>query len=147
MAEQEEGTAHVQVAGAKERDMGKGTARLDRQVLQELGLREGEVIEISGRSAVIALPPYPEDEGLKIIRLDGLERANAGVSIGDRVEVRRAEVRPAVRIGFTEDGEARTPARRQRAARHQPPMPPTVGAPPRPGAASARSSPSRRRRR
>ena len=51
MAEPEESTAHVQVAGAKERDMGKGTARLDRQVLLQLGLREGEVIEISGGAA------------------------------------------------------------------------------------------------
>jgi len=38
------------------------------------------------------------DEGLNVIRLDGLQRANAGVSMGDYLEVRRAEPRPARRI-------------------------------------------------
>ncbi len=98
--ERDEGAVRLQVAGAKERDIGKGTARLNREVLQGLGLREGDIVEIGGkrRTAVIALPPYPEDERLKVIRLDGLERANAGVSIGDHVEVRRAEVRPAAKV-------------------------------------------------
>jgi transitional endoplasmic reticulum ATPase len=98
--EREEGVIRLQVAGAKERDVGKGTARLSRSFLQKLGLREGDAIELTGKrkSAAIALPPYPEDEGLQIIRLDGLERANVGVSIGDHVEVRRADVKPAARI-------------------------------------------------
>ena len=53
-----------------------------------LNLREGQVIEIVGKrtTAAIVLPPYPEDEGLDVIRLDGLQRGNAGVSIGDYVD-------------------------------------------------------------
>jgi len=90
----------LQVAGAQSSDVGKSTARLNRNALQTLGIREGEIIEIVGKrtTAAIALPPYPVDEGLNVIRLDGLQRANAGVSMGDYVEVRRAEARPARRI-------------------------------------------------
>ncbi|MFP4076742.1 MAG: hypothetical protein ACLFTD_09705 [Halochromatium sp.] len=85
-------TVKLQVAGANERDFGKGTARIDRSTFEQLGIEQGDIIEIHGqrKTAAIALPPYPEDEGLPVIRLDGLLRATAGVSMGDRVELARA---------------------------------------------------------
>ncbi|ACS60068.1 AAA family ATPase, CDC48 subfamily (plasmid) [Rhizobium leguminosarum bv. trifolii WSM1325] len=49
-------------------------------------------------TAAVAVRPYPEDEGLNIIRLDGLQRVNAGATSGDHIEVRKAEARPAARI-------------------------------------------------
>jgi transitional endoplasmic reticulum ATPase len=54
------------------------------------------VIEIVGKrsTAARAIRPYGEDEGLDIIRLDGLQRANAGVGSGDFVEVRKANPSP-----------------------------------------------------
>ena len=62
--------------------------------MEELGLNEGDVIEIIGKrtTAARAIRPYGEDEELDIIRLDGLQRANAGVGSGDFVEVRKAAV-------------------------------------------------------
>jgi transitional endoplasmic reticulum ATPase len=44
--------------------------------------------------------PYPEDEGLDIIRLDGLQRANAEIGSGDFVAVRKADSKPAQRVVF-----------------------------------------------
>ncbi|MBR9989607.1 MAG: CDC48 family AAA ATPase [Gemmatimonadetes bacterium] len=90
----------LQVAGAKPHDVGTGTARLSRKILQNLNIREGDIVEIAGKrpTAALALPPYPEDEGLDVIRLDGLQRGNAGVSIGDHVNVKAAETKPARRI-------------------------------------------------
>ncbi|HUF68140.1 MAG TPA: CDC48 family AAA ATPase, partial [Longimicrobiales bacterium] len=90
----------LQVAGAKTADVGTGMARLTRRTLQELSLREGDVIEIRGKrlTAARALASYPEDEGLGVIRLDGLQRANAGVGIGDHLEARRADVKSARRV-------------------------------------------------
>ena len=90
----------LQVAGAKPQEVGKGVARLGRRAFEALGLREGAIVEIEGKraTAAIALSPYQEDEGLDIVRLDGLQRANADASIGDYVEVRRAEVKPARRV-------------------------------------------------
>jgi transitional endoplasmic reticulum ATPase len=99
MTEEEEGL-RLQVAGSNERDVGKGTARVSKNVFEKLGIRQGDIVEICGprSTAAIALPPYPEDEGLPIIRLDGLIRANAGVSMGDRVEIREAETKPAKKV-------------------------------------------------
>jgi transitional endoplasmic reticulum ATPase len=92
--------ARAQVANARPEDVGRGIARVGRSVLAQLGMREGEPIEIVGQrhTAAIAGPPYPEDEGLDIIRLDGLQRANAGVTGGDAIEVRRADAKLAKRV-------------------------------------------------
>src|SRR5690606_8173213 len=92
--------AKVQVAGAKPQDVGTGTARVGRKALESIGGREGDVIEILGKrsTAALALRPYAEDEGLEVLRLDGLQRGNAGVSIGDHAEIRKADAKPARRI-------------------------------------------------
>ncbi|MFC4175069.1 CDC48 family AAA ATPase [Microvirga sp. GCM10011540] len=90
----------LQVANARPGDSGRGVARVSRKALSELGLQEGQAIEIIGKrhTTAIAVTPYAEDEGLNIIRIDGLQRVNAGVGSGDYVEVKPAEVRPASRV-------------------------------------------------
>jgi len=98
MSDQDTGkTIRLQVARASERDVGKGVARLGPEAFDALGIRQGDLIEIIGQSttAAIALGPYPQDEWLEIIRLDGLLRTNANASMGDKVDVRAAEVKPA----------------------------------------------------
>src|SRR6185503_2763905 len=92
----------VQVASLPPADSGRGFARLPDRLMDELGLNEGDVIEITGKrlTAARAIRPYGEDENIDIIRLDGLQRANAGVGSGDFVEVRKAESSPATRIVF-----------------------------------------------
>ena len=92
----------VQVASLPPADSGRGFARLPDKLMDELGLDEGDVIEIVGNrsTAARAIRPYGEDEGIDIIRLDGLQRANAGVGSGDFVEVRKADSKPATRVVF-----------------------------------------------
>src|SRR3954449_12641708 len=92
----------VQVASLPPADSGRGFARLPDGLMDELGLSEGDVIEIVGKrsTAARAIRPYGEDEGIDIIRLDGLQRANAGVGSGDFVEVRKAESKTATRVVF-----------------------------------------------
>ena len=92
----------VQVASLPPADSGRGFARLPDGLMDELGLNEGDVIEIVGKrtTAARAIRPYGEDEGIDIIRLDGLQRANAGVGSGDFVEVRKAGSKPATRVVF-----------------------------------------------
>ena len=92
----------VQVANLPPADSGRGFARLPAKLMDELGLKEGDVIEIIGTrtTAAIAIRPYGEDEGIDIIRLDGLQRANAGVGSADYVEVRKAASKPATRVVF-----------------------------------------------
>ena len=90
----------VQVANMPPAESGRGFARLPERLMKELGLKEGDVIEIIGKrsAAARALRPYSEDEGVDIVRLDGLQRANAGVGAGDYVEIRKAESKPATRV-------------------------------------------------
>ena len=95
-------TRRVQVASLPPADSGRGFARLPDKLMDDLELNEGDVIEIVGKrsTAARAIRPYGEDEGIDILRLDGLQRANAGVGSGDFVEVRKAESKPATRIVF-----------------------------------------------
>src|SRR5438876_605472 len=59
-----------------------------------------ESIQIIGKKSTAAkrFRVMQEDEGKGIIRIDGLVRRNVGVSLGDKIEVRKAEVLPAERI-------------------------------------------------
>ncbi len=70
--------------------------------MAELHLAEGDVVEIVGKRATPArvVRPYKEDEGLDVLRLDGLQRANAGVGSGDFVQIEKTDTRPAQRVVF-----------------------------------------------
>lgn len=96
----EDQVTRIQVATARPEDVGKGAARVGRRALERIGARHGDTLEIIGErmTAAIAVPPYPEDESLDIIRLDGLQRANAGVGSGDIAELRLASPKPARRV-------------------------------------------------
>jgi transitional endoplasmic reticulum ATPase len=98
----EDKTVKLQVAAARQEESGHGIARLPKSAMANLGVTEGDVIEILGKrnTPARAVLPYPEDEGLEVIRLDGLQRANAEVGSGDHVVVRKAESRPAQRVVF-----------------------------------------------
>ncbi|MCY7339126.1 MAG: CDC48 family AAA ATPase [Sphingomonas bacterium] len=102
MADAETMMRRVQVANLPPADSGRGVARLPVKLMTEMGLAEGDVIEIVGKrsTAARAIRPYGDDEGLDIIRLDGLQRANAGVGSGDFVEVKKAASKPATKVVF-----------------------------------------------
>lgn len=92
----------LQVANARPEDSGRGLARLSREFMAEHALQQGDVIEITGKrtTAARAVDHYPEDEGLEVIRLDGLQRANAGSGAGDHVEIRKVASAAAKRVVF-----------------------------------------------
>jgi transitional endoplasmic reticulum ATPase len=98
----EERTVRLQVAAARQEESGHGIARLPKSALSALGALEGDVLEIVGKRSTVAraVAAYAEDEALEVIRLDGLQRANAEVGSGDHVTVRKGESRPAQRVVF-----------------------------------------------
>jgi transitional endoplasmic reticulum ATPase len=102
MADEEKEPNRLQVANMRPDDSGRGLARLPRSMMNALGLAEGDVVELVGKRSTPAraVLPYPEDEGLDIIRLDGLQRANAEIGSGDFVAIRKAESKPAQRVVF-----------------------------------------------
>ncbi|VVB95905.1 VCP-like ATPase [uncultured archaeon] len=93
----------LKVIEAKSYDAGRGIARIDPEAAYELGLQTGDVIGIEGtkRTAAIIWPGYPEDSNSGLIRIDGTVRRNAGVSIDDRVHVRKIHTAPAEKILFS----------------------------------------------
>ena len=90
----------LRVAESLSRDVGRGFARVDAKVMRELGWESGEAVEIDGKrkTYVKILPTYVDDYGRGIIRLDSYTRNNAGVSLDDRVRVRKVEVQKAERV-------------------------------------------------
>jgi transitional endoplasmic reticulum ATPase len=90
----------LQVANMRPQDAGASIARLSTSAMAKLGIREGDLVELVGKrhTAAVAVRPYPDDDGLNIIRLDGLQRVNAGISSGDHIEVRKADARPAIKV-------------------------------------------------
>ena len=87
----------LKVAEAVQDDVGKGIVRIDTNSMKEIGVRPGDVVSIKGEKETVAIADraYPADIGLGLIRMDGLTRWNAKTSVGDLVEVRKAEVKPA----------------------------------------------------
>ena len=90
----------LRVAEARPRDSGKRRVRIDLNLMRMIGVEPGDVVEIEGKKKTVAIawPALPEDQGLDVIRMDGILRKNAEVNIGDKVIVRKAQVKPAVKI-------------------------------------------------
>lgn len=90
-------------------EAGRGAARLDPALMDILSLRPGDIALILGnkKTAVKILPGNDADRNLGIVRLDGTTRRNAGVSISDRVEVKKANSKTAEKITFSPVDELR----------------------------------------
>ncbi|MDH5481616.1 MAG: CDC48 family AAA ATPase [Candidatus Bathyarchaeota archaeon] len=92
----------LRVGDARQRDVGRGIARIDQRTMQKLGISAGDVVEIIGKRATsaIAWPAYSEDQNRELLRIDGFTRKNAGVAINEYVVVRPAKVKNALSITF-----------------------------------------------
>ena len=90
----------LRVGDARQRDVGRGIARIDQKTMQKLGISAGDVIEIVNKrtTSAIAWPAYSEDQNRDIIRIDGFTRKNAGVAINEYVVVRPAKVKTALSL-------------------------------------------------
>ena len=88
----------LRVAKAIPSDVGHGRARVPFD--NDLNLKPGDIIEVSGerKTAAIVWRCRPEDANLGVIRVDGIIRKNAGVSLGDRVDIRKVETQPCQRL-------------------------------------------------
>ena len=82
-----------------QREIGPGIARVDPNVMTELGLNERDIIEINAdkKTAAIVLPSQT-DIGLGVIRIDGLVRKNSGATIGGEVVIKKAKAVEAKKV-------------------------------------------------
>jgi transitional endoplasmic reticulum ATPase len=92
----------LKVAEARQRDVGRGKIRMDDINMREIGITTGDVVEIRGRqkTGAIAWPAYIEDQGAGIVRMDGIIRRNAKVSLEENVRIRKAQIKVAKTVNI-----------------------------------------------
>ncbi|RLI33723.1 AAA family ATPase, partial [Candidatus Bathyarchaeota archaeon] len=90
----------IRVAEAKQRDVGRGKARIDDEIMRALSIVAGDIISIKGKRTTVAVawPAYQEDQDRNIIRMDGLSRKNAGVAINEYVTLEKADAKEATSV-------------------------------------------------
>ena len=93
-------SVNLRVSKALPTDVGRGRARISGGT--DLDLKPGDVVEIIGdegkSTAAIYWRCRPEDADLDLIRIDGIIRKNAGVSLGDRVTVKKIDAKDCTKL-------------------------------------------------
>ena len=92
----------LKVMEARPRDVGRGMARIDPDIMDQLELKTGDSLLIEGtkKTGVLCYPGEPEDRGKRGIRIDGSSRRNAGIGIDDKVRLRKITPKLAKKITF-----------------------------------------------
>jgi len=92
----------LKVVEALQDDAYKGIARIDTEIMRQLGLKRGDVILIKGGRETVAIVDraYPADIGEQIIRIDGILRRNAKTGIGEIVSINKAEIKEAKKVNI-----------------------------------------------
>ncbi|MFW9929831.1 MAG: CDC48 family AAA ATPase, partial [Candidatus Thorarchaeota archaeon] len=81
---------------------GRSLCYIDQQVVEQLGLTTGNIIEIRGKKKTTGIVVSSiVDKGKGVIRLDGIQRLNAGATIGEYVDIKEAKVYAAEEIELT----------------------------------------------
>ncbi len=81
-------------------DLGRGIIRLDPTTLLKLQLSPGDIVEIRGRkkTAAIVWKADRHDWDQRFVRIDNFIRQNAGVSIGEKVTIKKVEAPEAKKL-------------------------------------------------
>jgi len=92
-------TARLKIERLEDSRSGRSLCYIDQDILDNLGLATGDIIEIIGnkRTAGIVVESVP-NKGKKIIRMDGTQRLNLGSFIGEFVTIQPTLASPAREI-------------------------------------------------
>ncbi|MFW9824635.1 MAG: CDC48 family AAA ATPase [Candidatus Thorarchaeota archaeon] len=95
----------VKIRDAYKGDAGRGRIRIDPQVIEEMNLKTGDVIEIihsvaGKKTAALLYPGKDEDRSSNAVRIDSSLRRNLNASLDDVVEIRKIDANLADRITF-----------------------------------------------
>lgn len=92
-------SARLRVERLEKNRSGRSLCYVDQTVMEDLGLVTGDIIEIVGKKTTSGIVVASiTDKDTNIIKLDGIQRLNSGVTIGEVVNIRKAEVYPAERV-------------------------------------------------
>ena len=95
-------SAKLRIERLEKNRSGRSLCYVDQDKVNELGLSTGDIIEIRGKKKTTGIIVSSfADKGKGIIRIDGLQRLNAGATIGEFVSIQIADVYPAEQIILT----------------------------------------------
>lgn len=99
---QEKTSVKLRIERLEKSRSGRSLCYIDQDIMIALNLNTGDIIEIRGKKKTTGIAVSSvNDRGKGIIRLDGLQRLNAGATIGEFVSVQLAEVYLAAEIILT----------------------------------------------
>jgi bifunctional DNA-binding transcriptional regulator/antitoxin component of YhaV-PrlF toxin-antitoxin module len=90
------GEAVLRVGGLAEYETHLGVVRLPLSVMERLGLKPGDFVEIIGATSTYAVAQPTEEED--VVKMDEVTRSNAGAELGDYVRIKKAVLPPAEKI-------------------------------------------------
>ncbi len=94
--------AKVRIERLEKSRSARSLCYIDQDIMIDLALNTGDIIEIRGKKKTTGIAVSSvNDRGKGIVRLDGLQRLNAGATIGEYVTIQLAEVYVAIEIVLT----------------------------------------------
>lgn len=90
------GEVVLRVGGLAEYEAHLGTVRLPLSVMERLGLKPGDFVEIIGATSTYAVAQPTEEED--VVKMDEVTRSNAGAELGDYVRIKKVVLPPAEKI-------------------------------------------------
>ena len=92
----------LHVSEARTIDVGRGIARIDPRDLEQLKARTGDILRLQGKKPTVVkvMPNHLQDRNTASIQVDGIIRSNAGVSLGDPVQIERVEAQAAKTVAL-----------------------------------------------
>lgn len=94
-------TVQLKVAEANPKDVGRGIARIDPEVMEKLGITDsGEVVGLTGKRETVAkiMPTFPELRGRGLVQIDGIIRENAQAGIDEQVKLAKVKIEEAKKV-------------------------------------------------
>jgi len=99
---QEKTSVKLRIERLEKNRSGRSLCYIDQDIMISLNLNTGDIIEIRGKKKTTGIAVSSvNDRGKGTIRLDGLQRLNAGATIGEFVSAKLAEVYLAAEITLT----------------------------------------------
>ncbi|MFX0187753.1 MAG: CDC48 family AAA ATPase [Candidatus Hodarchaeota archaeon] len=99
---QEKKAIKLRIERLEKNRSGRSLCYVDQDAINQLGLSTGDIIEIRGKKKTTGIVVASvADKGKGIIRIDGIQRLNAGATIGEYVTIQLAEVFAAEEIVLT----------------------------------------------
>ncbi len=87
----------LKVENLNPQEVGRGVARLSKNVMEKLNLNPRDVVEVRGKS-VTGVRLWADRKSRNTVRLDEYKRRSAGVEIGDFVEIEKTLCAEAKRV-------------------------------------------------